>query len=55
MKTNIKNQSGIALGLLFGVIVGIGLDNIGLGICFGLAIGAAIDQTKKKQSDDEAF
>jgi hypothetical protein len=52
MKEQINKFSGVALGVLFGVLVGIALENIGLWICVGLAIGAAFDHTKKKKSDD---
>jgi hypothetical protein len=52
MKEKINKFLGIPLGVLFGTLVGIALNNIGLWICLGLAIGAAVDYTKKKQSDD---
>lgn len=52
MKVKDNKFSGIALGVLFGIFVGIALESIGLWICIGLAIGAAVDHTKKKQSDD---
>ena len=52
MKTKIKNFSGVALGLLFGVIIGIAQDNIGLWISLGLAIGVASDYTIKNYESD---
>ena len=53
MKKNIKNYSGIALGLLIGVVVGIAQDNIGLWISLGLAIGSGIDYSRKKESQNK--
>lgn len=46
-----KNQtSGTILGMLFGMLAGVALHNIGLWLCLGLAIGVAYDQTKKSAS-----
>lgn len=53
MNAKINSISGTALGVLFGLIVGIAQDNIGLWICLGLAIGAAVDYTRKKKSIDK--
>ena len=50
MKDKISSRSGVALGILLGVVVGVAQDNIGLWICFGLAIGVAIDNSRKKES-----
>jgi hypothetical protein len=49
MKEQIDKFSGVALGVLFGVLVGIALENIGLWICVGLAIGAAFDQQRNRE------
>ena len=48
-----KNYSGIARGLLIGVIIGIAQDNIGLWISLGLAIGVAIDYERKAESSEK--
>ena len=41
-----------ALGMMFGIIFGTALDQVGtglaLGLCFGAAFGAALDQKNKK-------
>lgn len=52
-----KNPETIlAVWIAFGVILGIGMDNIGAGIAIGVAIGVAMYTTKrksKKNSRDE--
>ena len=53
MKEQINKFSGVSLGVLFGVLVGIALENIGLWICFGVAIGAAFDQQRNKEQTPE--
>jgi len=50
MKGKFSSISGMAVGVLLGVIIGIAQDNIGLWISLGLAIGVAIDYTRKKES-----
>ena len=41
----------IGIGLTFGVIFGILIDNVGLGICLGLAIGAGMVEIQKKRKE----
>lgn len=50
MKERINHISRIGPGILFGVIIGLALDNIGLWISLGLVIGVALDYEKKKKS-----
>jgi len=53
MKEKFSSISGMALGVLFGILVGIALESIGLWICFGLAIGAAVDHTRNREQTRE--
>lgn len=55
---NKKNISiGMAMGIVFGSIVGVLTDNIGLWLALGIAIGAGIgsrkDDVNKKQEDQQ--
>jgi urea transporter len=43
-----KPESRLGLGILVGIAIGIGMDNIGAGIAIGVAIGVAMYTTKKK-------
>jgi hypothetical protein len=39
----------IGVGLCFGVVFGVVIDNIGLGISLGLVFGVALQQNAKKK------
>ena len=41
----------IGIGLTFGVLFGILIDNVGLGICLGLAIGVGMGSIQKKRKE----
>ena len=41
----------IGIGLTFGVVFGILIDNVGLGICLGVAIGAGMVEIQKKRKE----
>lgn len=43
----------IGLGIIFGTVVGVALDNVGLWIALGLVFGAAYAQTKAKSGSDD--
>lgn len=48
-KKQMKNsETVLAVWVAFGVILGIGMDNIGAGVAIGVAIGIAMYTTKKK-------
>ena len=52
MKTKedlIKAGPSIGIGLALGVVFGVLVDNIGLGISLGLVLGAAYSQTLGKK------
>lgn len=53
MKVKINKFSGVTFGVLFGLLAGIALKDIGLWICLGLAIGAAVDYTRNKNQNSE--
>jgi hypothetical protein len=43
-----KPESRLGLGIIVGVAIGIGMDNIGAGVAIGVAVGVAMYTTKKK-------
>ena len=49
-----KNKM-IGIGMTFGVVFGILIDNVGLGICLGVAIGAGMGfiQNKRKEKIED--
>ena len=53
MKEIMSRIPGMALALLFGVIIGIAQDNLGLWISLGLAIGVAIEYTRRHESNHD--
>lgn len=58
VKKDNKLASGIGLGMIFGVAIGVATDNLGLWIGVGLALGAGIGNSlmkkDKKNKDDES-
>ena len=44
---------GVALGVVFGTLLGVLTDNIGLWLPIGIALGAAFSQTLPAESDSE--
>ena len=44
-------ENGIAIGLIFGVIVGALTDNVGLWLSLGLCLGAAFSSNAKKNEE----
>lgn len=48
-----KSSSYVGLGLVFGAVLGILLDNIGLWLALGLVFGAAYSRTHKKEDAPE--
>ncbi|MFT7232067.1 MAG: hypothetical protein ACI8TA_001283 [Cyclobacteriaceae bacterium] len=48
MKKTNKKASTLALGLVFGTILGVALDNIGLWMSLGILIGAAFNYAENK-------
>lgn len=55
MKPPMKKEkpNNIALGILFGTVIGIAMDNTAVGITLGLACGAAIEYSKRKNKKDD--
>ena len=54
-----KLGSGIAIGIVFGTVIGVLTDNIGLWLSVGIAIGAGVgtslmQQGSKKDGSDES-
>ena len=53
-------ENGIAIGLIFGVIVGAATDNMGLWLCLGIVFGVSVfsqygsnsERTKEPMSED---
>lgn len=54
----VKKGSGIGLGMIFGVAIGIATDNIGLWIALGIVFGSAyetrIAASKKKEGETDS-
>ncbi len=48
-----KPETMLAVGISVGVVLGIGMDNIGAGIAIGVAIGVGMYTTSKKAADKE--
>lgn len=48
-------ETVLAVWVAFGVILGIGMDNIGAGIAIGVAIGVAMYTTKKKAAKESSI
>lgn len=42
-----KPKTILSIWIAFGVIFGIGIDNIGVGIAIGVALGVALSKKKK--------
>lgn len=54
-KKQMKNpETVLAVWVALGVVLGIGMDNIGAGIAIGVAIGVAMYATKKKTEKESA-
>ena len=53
-KKQMKNpETVLAVWVALGIIIGIGMDNIGVGIAIGLSIGAAMSVSQKKKNQRE--
>ena len=51
-KKELKNRDKmIGLGLTFGILFGIIIDNVGLVICLGLSIGAGLGSIKNNKKE----
>ena len=51
-KKELKNRDKmIGLGLTFGILFGIIIDNVGLGICLGLSIVAGLGSFKNNKKE----
>jgi len=52
-KRQMKNPETIlAVWLGFGVLFGVGIDNVGAGIAIGVAIGVAMSMSQRKKNKD---
>ena len=50
-----KPESRLGVGIIVGVAVGIGMDNIGAGVAIGVVIGVAMYTTKKKTEKESSL
>ncbi len=50
VSNKMKNSKGLALGLIFGVAIGVATDNLGLWLALGLIFGAAYDTKISKKA-----
>lgn len=49
-----KSETRLAIGLVGGMLIGVGMGNVGAGIALGVALGVpayAADKKKKKEGD----
>lgn len=54
-KKQMKNpETVLAVWVAFGVVLGIGMDNIGAGVAIGVAIGVAMYTTKRKTKGNKS-
>lgn len=52
-KAQLKNpETQLVIGMVLGLLIGIGMDNIGVGIALGVALGAPGYVSCKKKKDD---
>jgi len=55
-KRQMKNpETVLAVWVALGVVLGIGMDNIGAGIAIGVAIGVAMYTSKKKTEKESSL
>jgi uncharacterized membrane protein YraQ (UPF0718 family) len=55
-KKQMKNpETVLAVWVAFGVVLGIGMDNIGAGVAIGVAIGVAMYTTKKRGDKESSL
>lgn len=55
-KKQMKNPGTVlAVWVAFGVVLGIGMNNIGAGVAIGVAIGVAMYTTKKKAKKESSL
>lgn len=48
-----KPESLLGVWIAIGVLLGVGMDNVGVGIAIGVAIGVAMYTSAKKKKDKE--
>ena len=51
MKKEKKLAFGVAIGIVFGTIIGVATDNIGLWLSLGIAIGAGVGTSLMQQGE----
>ena len=50
-----KPETHSALGMVGGILIGVGMDNVGVGVALGVALGVPVYVTgKKKEKDDSS-
>ena len=50
---NLEQAQGVAIGIAFGLMVGLATDNIALWLCIGVAIGASYVKKERENRGGE--
>ncbi len=48
-----KPETHSAIGMIGGLLIGVGMDNIGVGVALGIALGVPVYVTGKKKKEKE--